>query len=109
MVGFTVKDGFAATVLLQKTITTPIKSFGFKRSCTPSGIQSNYTSTKEINVKKFVLFRSNDGLNFEKLAALNPKGNSVTKTTYNYTDNSFAKISEIILLQVTKYRCRWDN
>ncbi len=95
-VGFTLKDGFAATVLLQKTITTPIKLLDFKGNYTPSGIELNWTSIEETNVKNFVLFRSNDGLSFEKLATLNAKGNSTTKTVYNYNDNSFAKTSETI-------------
>ncbi|WP_017257330.1 polysaccharide lyase family 8 super-sandwich domain-containing protein [Pedobacter arcticus] len=95
-VGFTVKDGFASSILLQKSNVTPIKLLDFIGTYQSTGIKLNWTSVEEKNVKKFVLYRSDDGLSFEEIATVNASGNSSIKTTYNHTDANFAKTNQTL-------------
>lgn len=95
-VGFTVKDGFSTSILLQKLTTTPIKSLEFTGDYVASGVQLNWTSTEEVNVKKFLLYRSYDGLSFDEIASTNAKGSISAKAIYNHRDIGFSNKIETV-------------
>lgn len=95
-VGFTVKDGFATTILLQKNTVTPIKLLDFKGNYQGSTINLEWISTEERNVKNFIIYRSNDGLNFSEITNTKAVGNSTSKITYNYSDKCFDTSVETI-------------
>nr|WP_294896710.1 polysaccharide lyase family 8 super-sandwich domain-containing protein [uncultured Pedobacter sp.] len=87
--GFAVKDGFSASILLQKTTLTPIKLLKFDGSYQNSSILLNWASAEEKNVNHFVLYSSIDGINFKEIVQIMAKGNSDQLQSYNYNDKSF--------------------
>lgn len=87
--GFTLKDGFAATIVLQKLASTPINLLNFEGSFVNSSVLLNWTSAEEKNVKKFVLYRSIDGLVYNEVNQIPAVGNSSTLQKYSYTDKDF--------------------
>lgn len=99
-VGFTLKDGFSASILLQKNVVTPINSLEFKGSYQPNGIQLNWESTAEKDVSHFILYRSDDGTNFTKITSINAVGNTLTKTNYNYLDLNFSNTTALLYYKI---------
>jgi chondroitin-sulfate-ABC endolyase/exolyase len=88
-VGFTVKDGFSNTILLQKTTLTPIKLLNFDGAYKNSAIELNWASAEEKNVNHFMIYSSTDGANFKEIAQVSAIGNSSTLQKYNYLDKNF--------------------
>ncbi|HEX7366745.1 MAG TPA: T9SS type A sorting domain-containing protein, partial [Pelobium sp.] len=87
--GFSLKDGFAASILLQKNTLTPIKLLKFEGAYQNPSVLLNWASAKEKNVNHFVLYSSIDGLNFKEITKIMAKGNSTQLQSYSYNDKSF--------------------
>ncbi len=88
-IGFTVQDGFSSSILLKKNGVLPIKLVNFDGALQNFAVQLNWASAEEINVTKFVLYRSKDGINFNQFTEVTAKGNPSELTRYNYTDKDF--------------------
>jgi hypothetical protein len=94
--GFTVKDGFETAIILQKNMLTPIRLIDFNGNYLNNSVLLNWATAEEKNVKNFVLARSEDSLTFKKIADVSAKGNSQTKTAYNFTDKDFSTSYETL-------------
>ncbi|PVD52724.1 hypothetical protein DC498_07270 [Terrimonas sp.] len=52
-----------------------------------------WATAAEANAKEFIIERSFDGVHFESIGKVSAKGNSISETTYNYTDKHIDKLN----------------
>ena len=79
----------------------PIVLAYFKSTCTGSSVRFDWQTLVELNANKFFIQKSNDSRNWETIATLPAKGNSVTKQDYQWTNanpqygNSYYRLAEV--------------
>ena len=66
--------------------TLPVELLSFYASAKNHCIQLNWSTASELNNAGFEVFRSIDGISFEKIAFLNGQGNSTNIHSYDYLD-----------------------
>ncbi|MHA6248508.1 T9SS type A sorting domain-containing protein [Pontibacter sp. CAU 1760] len=81
--------------------TLPVELTSFKGSYLNGNMKLNWVTASELNNEKFVVERSLDAKNFDKIGEVTGKGTSSTATAYNFTDtNPAAGINYYRLRQV---------
>lgn len=73
--------------------TLPISLLNFTGNLANKDAQLNWTTSNEQNFSHFNLQRSTDGIRFSTIASINAKGNSNTKTDYDYSDKNINIVS----------------
>jgi uncharacterized delta-60 repeat protein len=68
--------------------TLPIVLSDFYAQKLTNAVSLKWQTSSEENVKRFVIERSSDGKNYKSIGQVTAVGNSATKQSYNYTDNS---------------------
>ena len=68
--------------------TLPIVLSDFYAQKLTSAVSLKWQTSSEENVKRFVIERSSDGKNYKSIGQVAAVGNSTTKQSYYYTDNS---------------------
>lgn len=80
-------DGFSQFMLVSSNIALPVNLLSFNANVAGKSIALKWVTSQEVNNKGFVLERSTDAVNFNKITWIDGKVNSNVATTYNYTDN----------------------
>ncbi len=79
----------------------PIELISFTGECNNGPIDLKWTTASEINNDHFVIERSNDGINFQRLSVIGGNGNSTDLNNYTFTDKEpLRDISYYRLVQV---------
>ncbi len=79
--------GFSQFVLVSPTAAVPVTLVAFEAKASTKNILLNWTTSAEINNKGFVIERSINGADFEKIGWIDGKVNTSTVSNYWYTDN----------------------
>ncbi len=79
--------GFSQFLLVSPTTALPITSLNFDAKANARNISLTWTTETENNNKGFVVERSNNGNNFEKIGWVDGKINSSERSYYAYEDN----------------------
>jgi hypothetical protein len=74
-------------MLASPTIVIPVTLLSFEAKANNKNILLNWSTATEINNKGFVIERSLNGIDFEKIGWMDGKLNSNQVTNYSYTDN----------------------
>lgn len=80
----------------------PVEVVDFNAQQNTSGIQINWTTETERSNDYFLLERSYDGINFEKLETVMGAGNSSTNINYHVTDDN-VEAGKTVYYQLTQY------
>ena len=83
----TVTGGFSQFMLASPTIVIPVTLLSFDAKGNGKNILLNWSTATEINNKGFVIERSTNGTDFEKIGWMDGKGNSSQQVNYSYIDN----------------------
>lgn len=79
----------------------PVELINFSGSCDNGEVVLEWATASEINNDHFILQRSSDGLNYQKLAVIDGRGNSTILNEYAFNDrNPLNDISYYRLIQV---------
>lgn len=73
---------------LGNQVLFPIKLKEFKGTRASGAINVTWSTTTELDIARFELLRSSDGVNFTSVHSLVPAGNSTEVKTYNWQDSS---------------------
>jgi rhamnogalacturonan endolyase len=87
-------------ITLVDAATLPVKLLSFNAAAKGKSAVIEWTATNEISSDRYVLQRSNDGINFKDIATVADKGNTGTVNKYSYIDNTAGDISYYRLKQV---------
>jgi hypothetical protein len=87
--GFTLKDGFSATLKLVKDVTLPVEMNGFEGEVEQQGISLKWQSLTERNTNYYTLYRSVNGVDFEEIATVKAANNAQALTSYDYLDKTY--------------------
>jgi hypothetical protein len=87
--GFTLKDGFSATLKLVKDVTLPVEMHGFEGTLKREGIALTWQSLSEYNTDVYTLYRSTNGVDFEKITTVKAANNAVSINNYSYVDKNY--------------------
>ncbi len=79
--------GFSQFLLVLPAAPVPVTLLSFQAQAGTKNILLSWKTASEINNKGFVIERSTNGSDFEKIGWLDGKVNSSTTTSYSYTDN----------------------
>ena len=79
--------GFSQFLLVSPSIAVPITLISFEAKAALKNIVLNWSTAAEINNKGFVIERSINGIDFEKIGWVEGRVNSSTVNTYQYHDN----------------------
>ncbi len=82
-----VTGGFSQFMLASPTIVIPVTLLSFDARPNGKNIILNWATSTEINNKGFVIERSINGIDFEKIGWIDGNGNSNTLTKYQFIDN----------------------
>lgn len=82
-----VTGGFSQFMLASQIIVIPVTLLSFEARGYHKNILLDWSTATEINNKGFVIERSINGVDFEKIGWVDGKLNSNTLTKYQYTDN----------------------
>jgi uncharacterized delta-60 repeat protein len=85
--GTSTKDFYLAS-FVNDFSTLPIVLSDFYAQKLTSAVSLKWQTSSEENVKRFVIERSSDGKNYKSIGQVTAVGNSTTKQSYIYTDNS---------------------
>jgi hypothetical protein len=66
--------------------TLPVEFLGLSAIANNNCIQLDWSTASELNNSGFEVFRSIDGISFEKIAFIDGQGNSTNIQTYDYLD-----------------------
>jgi hypothetical protein len=66
--------------------TLPVKLVSFNATKENASVKLIWSTSQEVNTREFVVERSTDGVNFEKINTVNARGNSTTGTSYQAGD-----------------------
>lgn len=83
----TVTGGFSQFMLAAPTIVIPVNLLSFDAKANGRSIQLNWNTATESNNKGFVVERSLNAVDFEKIGWVDGRINSNQVSYYNYTDN----------------------
>lgn len=88
-VSFTINatGGYSQFLLVSPTTAVPVTLISFEAKATAKNIVLNWSTAAEFNNKGFVIERSTNGSDFEKIAWVDGKINSSTTALYQLTDN----------------------
>jgi len=64
----------------------PIELIEFKASCQKNHVQITWRTATEINNQYFIIEKSINGIDWQKLSQINGAGNSISTKNYNYLD-----------------------
>lgn len=81
--------GGSGIVCLTQPIILPIELVFFEASCYENKVNLNWQTASENNNNKFIIERSFDGYQYDKIAEINSSGSSSITSNYNYSDSSF--------------------
>jgi hypothetical protein len=79
--------GFSQFMLVSPNIALPIELLSFEAKAVRRSIVLDWSTSQEINNSGFVIERSADGTNFERISWMAGKINSNTRSDYKYIDN----------------------
>ena len=82
-----VTGGFSQFMLASPTTTIPVSLVDFTAKAATKNIVLNWKTVTELNNKGFVIERSINGVDFEKIAWVDGKLNSNVEVSYQYIDN----------------------
>ena len=77
----------------QNVTTLPVQLISFTGSLIGGNVVLNWKTTQERNSSHFNVLRSEDAVNFSKIAQVKSAGNSNNVISYNYTDASVIKLN----------------
>jgi hypothetical protein len=83
----TFTGGFSQFMLVSPTTTLPVLLTTFEAKPVRRSIVLNWSTSQELNNKGFWIERSTNGANYVRIAWVDGKINSNTRTDYQYTDN----------------------
>ncbi|TZF85696.1 T9SS type A sorting domain-containing protein (plasmid) [Pedobacter sp. BS3] len=70
--------------------TLPVSLASFTGASTKNAVKLNWSTYSEHNNSRFELYKSADGVSFNKIATINGAGNSNSRLFYSYTDYSLS-------------------
>ena len=82
-----VTGGFSQFLLVSPAAAVPVTLISFEAKAAAKNIVLNWSTVAEINNKGFVIERSINGIDFEKIGWLEGRLNSSTVNNYQYNDN----------------------
>lgn len=82
-----VTGGFSQFLLVSPSIAVPVTLISFEARAATKNIALNWTTAAEINNKGFVIERSLNGIDFEKIGWIDGRLNSSTVNAYQFIDN----------------------
>lgn len=91
-----------ATFSVTPACVLPIELVSFNGNVNFSNVNLYWETASEINASHYILERSYDGVNFEKIAKINAKGESTTNTQYFFNDTD-ADLSGIIYYRLKQF------
>lgn len=91
-----------ATFSVTPACVLPIELVSFNGNINFSDVNLYWETASEINASHYILERSYDGVNFEKIAKINAKGESTTNTQYFFNDTD-ADLSGIIYYRLKQF------
>ena len=92
---------FYDTAYITASSTVPVKMTNFEGTKKDNNAVLNWVTVSEINNEFFIVERSFDGINFEKIGKVKGKNNSIVVSNYSYTDqNIFSDLKN----QIVYYR-----
>ncbi|MFZ4796872.1 MAG: T9SS type A sorting domain-containing protein [Bacteroidia bacterium] len=92
---------FYDTAYITASSTVPVKMTSFEGTKKDNHAILNWVTVSEINNDYFIVERSFDGINFEKIGKVKGKNNSIVVSNYSYTDqNIFSDLKN----QIVYYR-----
>ncbi|MCF8429092.1 MAG: T9SS type A sorting domain-containing protein [Bacteroidia bacterium] len=92
---------FYDTAYITASSTVPVKMLSFEGIKNENNAILNWATSSEINNEFFIIERSFDGINFEKIGKVKGKNNSIVISNYSYTDpNIFSDLKN----QIVYYR-----
>jgi hypothetical protein len=75
-------------VIIDAGCLLPVELNKFYSTCKNDFVKIEWETLSEINNKEFILEKSNNGINFEKIFSISGKGNSQEKNNYQYIDKN---------------------
>ncbi len=84
-------DGRTNVVTLPSTVglggVLPVKMIDYKIKTRNEDVELTWTTSQEINNDKYDIYRSLDGINFNRIGSVKGKGNSQNENSYRFVDN----------------------
>ena len=93
-------DCFGSALVVSGSSTLPVKFLNFKGQVEDQKVLLDWKTAFEMNNEGFEIYRSKDGLNWNRIGIVNPEINSSLETNYNFTDedplqgSNFYRISQ---------------
>lgn len=81
-------------------VPLPVTLINFSAQLQQSNVLLNWSTSSEFNSRQFVIERSEDGINFQKLGSLSAAGNSNVVKNYNYVDYMATDINYYRLISI---------
>lgn len=69
-------------------LVLPVKFIGFSVARSANGTKVQWSTSEEINASHYEIERSEDGINWKKIAAVFAAGNSTNVNSYSFTDRT---------------------
>jgi hypothetical protein len=85
---FTAADFYQDWILVDQTNPLPVTLLNFDAKCDDNKVLIEWSTTTEVNNSHFILEKSYDANTFFEIATINGAGNSSTKLSYSFIDDS---------------------
>jgi uncharacterized repeat protein (TIGR01451 family) len=85
------KSGAANLPFSSKTSTLPVKMLYFTNTINNCNVVLHWATATELNTERFEIWRSNDGMSYEKVGEVNATGTSNITQKYSFEDSKTAE------------------
>ncbi len=80
--------------------TLPVKLYSFSANLNNNTVDLKWVTASEINVNRFIVEKSTDGVNFSDAGVVFANGNATDKTNYSLTDNINSSLTGVIYYRI---------
>jgi hypothetical protein len=74
-----------------------------------NNVNLQWTTSQEVNTQAFIVERSFNGVNFERVGTVNARGNGTTGSTYQFIDNKPASGNNYYRLKTVDFDNKTEN
>ncbi|HEY0041670.1 MAG TPA: choice-of-anchor J domain-containing protein [Flavisolibacter sp.] len=89
--------------------TLPVKMVSFTAVKENNNVNLQWTTSQEVNTQAFIVERSFNGVNFERVGTVNARGNGTTGSTYQFIDNKPASGNNYYRLKTVDFDNKTEN
>jgi hypothetical protein len=79
--------GFSQFMLVSPNTVVPIRLLSFDARANKSSVTLNWATSQELNNKGFIIERSSNAVNYERIGWVNGRLNSSVQSSYTFNDN----------------------